>query len=281
MNTHNQLDIAKTSIWKYCLLIGAWILTWLMPYNSFSQQTKSVKDVFGKWVVSNDITIQQAREKAINEAKAEALRVAGVNEVVSSTNLLFSSEQNNLNKELFESLITVDSYGVISDYTINKEEKKIDEFGNVIYQVWINARIVINYESKDQGFGFDIKGIHDSFSNHDKLSFEIKPWKNGYLKVFILANDSGGMLLYPNDLERVELLKEGQSYTFPRTRALDYELSTDKKSELNYFLFLFTKEEVAFKGEQTPQNILRYISQIRPNAKYLKSFPIVIKGTGN
>ena len=46
----------------------------LVSFNSMSQKKHKVKSVKGEWVISNDITIPQAREKAIVEAKLEALR---------------------------------------------------------------------------------------------------------------------------------------------------------------------------------------------------------------
>ena len=44
----------------------------------FAQESKRVESIKGEWVISNDITPVQARAKAIDEAKAELSRQAGM-----------------------------------------------------------------------------------------------------------------------------------------------------------------------------------------------------------
>src|SRR5690349_10084486 len=171
----------------------------LVTSASIAQQTKKLEGIKGQWVVSNDITIIQARENAINQAKVEALRQAGVPEFVSESNLTYKTEKQIELKELHQSLTTVDVSGEISEFKVINEEKKINEFGNLLYEVWIDATVTIHQTAKDPGFNIEVKGIHESYTSPDKLVFEIKPWKEGYLTVFILSEDESG-LLFPNRL---------------------------------------------------------------------------------
>jgi hypothetical protein len=241
-----------------------------------AQQTKKLESVKGEWVVSNDITIIQARENAINEAKVEALRLAGVPEFVSESNLTYKSEKQIELKELHQSLTTVDVSGEISEFKVVNEEKKINEFGNLLYEVWIDATVTIHQTTKDPGFNIEVKGIHDSYSSPDKLVFEIKPWKEGYLTVFILSENESG-LLFPNRLEKQMKLEAQKTYSFPKSKALDYEVTTETGVEVNYLLLLYTKSEIPFLMEETSENILKFIAKIDPSEKCLKSYSLLIK----
>ena len=239
-------------------------------------QKKYIENVKGEWVVSNDITIVQARENALNQAKVEALRLAGVPEYVSESNIMFRSEKKEQMKELFESLTTVDVSGEISEYNIVKEEKKLNQFGNLSYEVSINATVIIHKSVKDPGFNFDVKGVREQYLSPDKLTMEIKPWKEGYLSIFILNEKESGQL-FPNTLERQEKLIPEKNYFFPKSKSLDYEVTTEGAIEINYLLLLYTMQEVPFTLEQTAQNILRFIGNIDPSQRCLKSYSFLIK----
>lgn len=100
----------RSKINLFILLLG---VTLHSSLNLFGQQKKKVENVKGEWVVSNDITLTQARENAINQAKVEALRVAGVPEFISESNLMFRSEKKEQMKEFFQSMTTIDVSGEI------------------------------------------------------------------------------------------------------------------------------------------------------------------------
>lgn len=247
----------------------------LVAFDSMSQKKHKVKSVKGEWVISNDITIPQAREKAIVEAKLEALRQAGVPELISESNLSYVSESENGMNNLFESITNADIFGEISEFKIVKEEKKINDLGNFIYDVWIDATVVIHKELKDPGFGFDVKGIKSSYDSPDALSFSVAPWKDGYIRIFIVSEDEGTQL-YPSKFEQQTLLIAEKEIVFP-SKGFKYEIFTEKKTEINYLIILLTKQDIPFKEKETPQNILRFISSINPSQKTLKTFSLLIK----
>jgi hypothetical protein len=252
------------------LLIG------IAPAFCFAQQKKKVEHVKGEWVVSNDITPMQARESAIQQAKIEALRQAGVPEIISESNLKYYSEEPDRMKELFESLASTAISGEVSEFKIVKEEKKLNEYGNIIYDVWLDATVVIYQGVKDQGFNMEVKGIRESYASPEPLTFDVTPWKEGYLTAFILS-ESESSQLYPNDSERQDKLVAQTPYHFPRLKAVEYEVSTENSAEINYIVLLYTKQEVPFMKEPTQQNILKFIASIDPGQKSLKSYAFLIK----
>lgn len=240
------------------------------------QKIEKLENVKGEWVISNDITPVQARENAINQAKVEALRKAGVPEHIASSDIFYQAENKMQLKEIFESLTTVDIVGEIAEFSIVKEEKKINEVGAWIYEVWINATVSIHKNDKDPGFNIDITGVRESYLSPDKLTFEIKPWKDGFLTVFILSEKESG-LLFPNSLERQEKLEGGKTFKFPKSKALDYEVTSENSVEVNHLLLLYTKQEIPFTSDQTQENILRFIAKINPSEKCLKTYSLLIK----
>lgn len=252
------------------------LLTLLIVTVSNGQETRKLENVKGEWIISNDITPIQARENAINYAKVEALRKAGVPEYVAESNLMYKSEKQMQLKEVYESLTTVDVSGEISEFSIIKEEKRVNEFGNLIYEVWINATVTVHKNSKDPGFDIEVKGVRESYLSPDKLIFEVSPLKDGFLTIFILSEQESGVI-FPNRLERQEKLEGQKVYKFPKSKALDYEVTSDNSVEVNYLLLLYTKREIPFVGDQTPENILRFIAKIDPSEKCLKSFSLLIK----
>lgn len=257
------------TIWIICIYCSSALST-------VAQQKNKVENIKGEWVVSNDITIIQARENALNEAKIEAIRQSGGPEFVSESNVMFRSEKKEQLKELFESLTATEVSGEISEFTIVKEGKRVNEFGNILYEVWINATVSIHKTAKDPGFNLDVKGVQESYSSPNNLTFEVRPLKEGYLTVFILSEKESGQL-FPNNLERQEKLEAQKSYKFPKSKALEYEVSSESSVEINYLLLLFTKQEMPFMKEQTRENILRFIAGITPSEKCLKTYSLLIK----
>ena len=72
-------------------------------------------------------------------------------------------------------------------------------------------------------------------------------------------------------------LKEGRRYKFPRSRALDYEVSAEESMEVNYLVLLYTKVEIPFLEKETSENILQFIARIDPSQKCMKSYSILIR----
>jgi hypothetical protein len=240
------------------------------------QETKKMQDIKGEWVISNDITPVQAREKAIDQAKAEALRLAGVPEYIVESNLSYKSEQDLALKDIHESLTSIDVSGEISAFQVMREEKRKNEFGNLIYEVWINASVVLHNSSRDPGFTMSVNGIRESYHSPEELVFDLNPAKEGFLNVFIL-NDRESSHLYPNKIEKPEKFDGGKSYKFPRSRALDYEVSSKTGMEVNYVVLVYTKTEIPFVDEETSENILQFIARIEPSQKCMKTYSILIR----
>ena len=107
-------------------------------------------------------------------------------------------------------MTSIDVSGEISGFQVIKEEKRKNEFGNLTYEVWINATVMLHKTSKDPGFNMDVNGIRDSYRSPEELVFEIMPSKEGFLNIFILGDDES-LLLYPNKFEKHEKFEGGKT----------------------------------------------------------------------
>ena len=195
---------------------------------------------------------------------------------MAESSLLYKTESNSKLKDLHESWTSIDVSGEISEFKVTEERRKINEFGTLMYEVWINATVIRHQSSKDRGFNMNVNGIHESYRSPDELVFDILPSKSGYLNIFILGDDESSHL-YPNKFEKQEQFEGGKIYKFPRSKALDYEVSSKDSLEVNYLVLLYTKVEIPFMEEETSEKILQFIAKIDPSQKCLKSYSILIR----
>lgn len=258
------------------ILFALFLFGSLYSPECMGQRTKKVKEIKGEWIISKDITPQEANAFALQEAKTNALRAAGVPEFVAQSDLQFLAETKGDVQEAFNSLTTVDVSGEIKRYEIVREESGLNDLGQFRIQVWIDAEVVIHKAKKDPGLDLSIKGIRESYYSPENISFEVTPTKDGYLSIFMM-DGTDAALIYPNIYEKQERLKASETISFPRSAALDYEVSTDQGIEVNYLLLLYTKSEVPYIKEQTTENILSFIAAISPSEKTLKTFSFVVK----
>jgi hypothetical protein len=260
-----------------CMRLIFFALFLLVLGPASGQEKQRVENVMGQSELTDDITPVEAREKAIQNAKTEALRRAGATEYVSELNVSNKSEVTDGKFiELWNSLITSEVNGEVSSYKIRKEEKNINEKGTVDIKVWLDADVTIHESKSDPNFFFHVNDLRENYVNLEKLSFKLKPSMPGFVNVFILGEKESN-LLYPNSIEKSENLDGENLYSFPRSKALDYEVSTDTNVEINYILILLTKKLTKYTGDNSINDILSFVSKINKEEKYVKVYPIVIK----
>lgn len=241
------------------------------------QQKKHVANVPGEVVIADDISIVQARENAINQAKIEALRRAGVPEFVSEVTVLQKSEKGIENfSEVFNSLTNQEISGEIAAFSLIKEEKTTNLSGNYVMKVWIDADVIIHERHSDPAFYAKIKGIRENYTSPEDLTFEFYPASSGYLNVFII-DEKESSLLFPNTLERSELLEANRTYNFPLSKALTYEVATINNVEVNYIVMLFTKNEIRYTEGKSVSEMLNFVARISPDQKFVRMYPILIR----
>jgi hypothetical protein len=230
-------------------------------------QVRSVHNATGSAAIVN-ITPEQAKEKAIAAAKAEALRMAGAQEWIQAFDFLDKREVNKTVDEFFHSVTSVQTMGNVLSWQLTSEEKKLDERGNLSYNVAINAEVKLYETRPDPEFTLIINGLEPVYKNNGSLQFSIVPNQTGYLTVFNIDQNSNVTQIYPNAHETTMRFESGHHYTFPISPYFRYEVYSELKEEINNVFFLFTKVHIPFTGASF-ESLIEHIYKIEPRDRFL------------
>jgi len=232
-----------------------------------------VKGVVGQGLIAGSISELEARRQALNEAKVEALRRAGVSEHLQSYDMLFRSEVNMDYSEFFSSDIQSEIQGAVQQYEIVKEQRKLDSATNLfVYEVTIDARVVKYSVKPDPLFDALVTGIKGVYENEEKLVFTIQTTRDCYLNIFNITDNSTS-LMYPNPWEQSKVIKAGEQINFPFGQVDYYLEKSTSVPENNRLIFVFTKEPMKylnFAGEDqltTAEQIFSWIYSITPDKR--------------
>ena len=249
-------------------------ITFIFINFSLSAQDKvrevPLRDIKGTAIGNDNESIEQVTQHAINGAKIEALKKAGIEENIASFTDFFQSENNNTYEELFTSDILSDIRGAVKAVEILETKKTFDEFGKLNVKVNINCTVVKYNTNKDLSFDVWVDGIGMFYQNGTKLIFKVKPSKDAYVNMFVF-NETEAYQLFPNELESSFILEKDIQYVFPTYKA-DYVLETFKKSEAHRMILVFTKKRIPYTGEIEYKRILDWIFSIPPDVRVIKSF---------
>ncbi len=225
------------------------------------------------------ITPATAKAKAIEQAKAQALQIAGVDQIVRVFDSYDKKEDREAFEEYFFSLTQVESQGSVTQYELINENMYVDDVTkDIIVEVEIDARVKKYKSITDPSFSCEIAGLKPAYKNEEPLRFSVKPNKTGYLQVFIMDEANNMFLLFPNDSEKANLLNEKTVTRFPMVPYHDYITWTEKEEEVNYVLFLFSKKDVPYKGGQHSHfdQYVKHAFTIEPADRFLTMEKITI-----
>lgn len=239
-----------------------------------AQEIIQVKAAFGMAYISGDVSENQAKERALNEAKIDALKKAHIAEHINASELLLSSQANNDFAQFFNSDIQSEIQGAVTTYSIVSEDKKVNSNINQIeYSVTIDAEVVKYKTKSDFTFKAEVDSVLPVYKNGDKLIFSMKTTEDCFLTIFNIT-DHDASVMFPNIIEKEQQIRKELRYGFPlKSVLLDYALETDKKDEMNRLIFVFTKTRISFlaaKGNEQltdSEKIMTWIYSIPPDQR--------------
>lgn len=247
---------------------------------ALAQKTSKHTGIVGISYVTGNLSPNDAKAQALNEAKLNALKAAGIAEDISTYQLLFTSQQKNDFTQFFSSAIQSEMRGAVQSYEITSEKMYCKNEKEIVYEVKINAT-VIKYDTKpDNTFDANIEGIKAVYNNNEKLTFTITATQNCFLTIFNIT-DKEAMVMYPNKYEKQQALTAMQRYAFPQAK-INYTLATEgQKQEANRLIFVFTKTPVPFvkmkeDGVTTTEQIFSWIYSIAPNERDVEYTTLLI-----
>jgi hypothetical protein len=214
---------------------------------AFAQDITLVKNATGRQIIAGSISEEQARLKAVAQAKIDALRKAGVTEHIQSYEMLYKNETNNKFDEVFMSDMLSEIRGAVRKYEIVKIDKGIDEYQNFYVEATINAEVILYNTGKDPAFQVSIDGIKQGYQSGEKMKYSVTPTQDCYLNIFNLYENNAS-LIYPNQYEKSRLFKAGETVTFPLSDLIDgYTLEkSTSEPEKNKLVFVFTKDDIPY-----------------------------------
>lgn len=234
-----------------------------------------ISEVHGGAIGGDMESIDQVTQRAINEAKVEALKKAGVAENIAAFSDFFQSEDDEKYEELFTSDILSDIRGSVKDIEILNIKKSFDQTDRLKVGVVINCTVVKYLTEKDIAFDAWVDGVGMFYANETDLIFKLKPSKDSYLKIFIFG-ETEAFQLFPNDEEPSYSLKANTQYNFP-SETMEYELYTDKNSEIHRMVLVFMKEDIPYTNDVEYKKIIDWLFSIPPDMRVIKtkSFSVV------
>lgn len=256
----------KRSVLIICLIFSALAV--------FSQQNEEIfiSSVQG---VGYDENVSVAKEKAINDAKVQALSKAGIEENINSYTDLYQSEISDNYSELFTSQVFTNIRGSVKNIEILNEEKSFS--GNQIkYSVEIKCTVVKYSSLADAFYKAEIKGIKPFYYQEDYLSWALSVTKDSWLYVFCIPqNQNDAYFVFPNDYEEQFLMKADSIYNFPIVVTYQQFLDGDTQ-QTDRLIFVLTKEKYPYTGKITYKNIFDWIFEISPDQRIVESFSVSI-----
>ena len=219
-------------------------------------------------------TPEMVKTKAINDAKINALKKAGIEENINSYSNLFRSETEDNMEEMFTSDILSNINGTVKDTEVVTANMSATPEGQIKYDVIINCT-VIKYKTKsDPGFDAWIEGIQPVYKAGEGVSFTVKPTRDCYIRAFWFTDDS--FVLLPNEYEESSLLYAQTTHKFPNPNLIEsYETTLEKpglKRELNRLVIVLLKEDLYYTGNINYKEITDWIMSIPPDERHIKNF---------
>ncbi|MCQ2315362.1 MAG: DUF4384 domain-containing protein [Bacteroidales bacterium] len=230
----------------------------------------------GSWDVVGDVSPAMAKEKALFEAKKNALRKAGLPTDVRS--MSFSSIAKGEQKYDEEDFTQINSVFIGGSVTLKKEPEFKSNYDGNYYTITASiVADVISEKGRDPEFVLDVNGFDFYYKNDDKLTFSVKPYKDCYLRVFWFTNTTTGEgdLLYPIDAFNNDIvLKEKTAYDFPLSseyeiakKRISYRLHIEGDRETNFIFIVATKKKIPYIGEVNYQNFFKWYHEIDADEK--------------
>jgi len=226
----------KTAI--VCLFVKV-----LLFQSLIGQETVFVEGAKGMGIIAGSVTERDARREALDEAKVEALRKAGISEHIQSYEMLYRSEVERDYSEFYSSDIQAELQGQVINVEIVDMQRLADPL--LAIEKTINAEVIIHETRPDPAFNVNIEGIKGVYESGEKLEFNVTSTMDCYLNIFNVTDDET-LLMYPNQWEELKKIPKGKNVSFPLGVA-DYWLEkSGNEPEMNRLIFVFTKEPVQF-----------------------------------
>lgn len=256
-------------------VITACLIFLFIAIQGFSQKKTEefqLMGITGDAIGGEQLSPEQVKQKAINNAKINALKKAGIEENINSYTDYFRKESDNTFEELFTSDILSNIEGTVKDIEVVDTRPSFTAENQIKYVVTINCTVVKYNVTKDLSFDAWIEGIQPFYQSGSGLTFSIKPTIPCYARVFAFTDEP--YPIYPNEWEKSKLLPALEITNFPDLDKINsYEVSAEKKDkETHRLIIVLLKNDLYYTGKVGYKEIIDWIMTIPPDERKLETF---------
>lgn len=263
---------------KRILLLTVLLMLTAPLYTGYAQN-KRVRNITGRCEVTRDISLAQAEERALEDAKINAMRKAGVSERLWSVTGLINEDDGSEFSQVLSRMTTLEINGLITVRDVVYSEEVID--GRRYAVATIDADVKLVDTKVDLTFQMEVNGIKGVYESGENMTFTVKLYgHDAWLRVFWF-DESGGMLLYPSSYDSDAPLKKDKEYAFPLNPSIDYvmeKLDKSHKMETINIIAVATKRNIPFiEDDVTFDSVLKWLYTIPADERTAYREAIIIQ----
>lgn len=216
----------------------------LFAINVWAQNEITYESISSCITLVPTLSVEQAREKAIQEVKVKALQESGISELITNDQYLaVSISDNNNNEKYYESTFS-EIRGEISSFTLNNFTQTIGEGGEILICADANVSIIKYDDYERNGPKVEVSGIRNRYKSLELLDFTVRANKDGYIWIFLVDNNENYTLLFPENPKQMNVIFKDKSISLPNEEVY-WQLNTNEIiEEKNSILIVVSDENI-------------------------------------
>lgn len=228
-----------------------------------------VDNATGIWEISRDITPAQAEQKALFEAKREAIRMAGIPEKINTSTFVIRTVDS-LYLDHFQTEISTIQINTQVKVLQKEIRNEYDPQSQRLSKVVMITAEVFEELQTDRFSPFFLQGIKNSYRAGEQIRFSFQPTDTCFFYLFNFDPEEAS-LLYPNTYEESRPFLPGKTYDFPLNRLITYSVNKKDKNiryEQNITLAVVTRKNVPFDRDVSITQVLEWLYAIPISERY-------------
>jgi len=192
---------------------------------------------------------KQIRVDAINDARANAMKQAGID--IRANDVLVKTEANQQLTDFYSKFAETSTKGIILEERNLKvgEAKRVSENSDVYkIEVELEALVAPQNGEPDAGFEVTISTKKEVYIEEEPVEFTITSSRKGFVTIFNIHGDSLAVI-FPNALDEHNAIAAHIPLLFPVNKAYSLTLETlpAKQNSQEEFIAVVTKENIPFQ----------------------------------
>lgn len=238
-------------------------LLMISAFCSYAQQSKRIRNIEGRCEISRHITLEEAEQKALVDAKTNALRKAGVPDRLWTVTGLISQDDGSEFSQILSKMTTLQIDGFVSIRDVSYSEEVVDGKRYAVATIDADVR---RGEEVDPTFVLSIDSMETVYKDGEPLKFNATIYgHDAYIHIFWF-DENGGSIVFPNQTEPEKIFLKDRRYTFPTDINMQYTLwkkDKSRKFETINLIAVASKRDIPFIGETvTFESVLKWLYSI-------------------